>query len=282
MTEETKIIVPEERFKQFQQEYQQKPSRRLSVLIMGLYGVGKTRFITTGRKPILIDSFDPNGTIVIEQLLGDEIKKGNILIRTFWNDSSKNPTEHERWEAIFQEDKESGFFNYFGTYAIDSFTTWLDAVANRVSYEMGRINNPKNPKLAIQDYPIIYDYAKDVVKSMSAFDCDFVVTAHLDRYQEDATGQLVTDIRTYKALRTELPLLFTEKYVLETKQVPRSEKNPNGIEYNLYTSAAGTFRASTQLGANGRLKPVEEPNLKKILEKVGFDSSDKPSLMKGE
>ena len=279
MADEIKVTNEDikERFGNFQNVYTSAHHvTNFSALIMGLYGVGKTRFLATGRKPILIDSFDPRGTVILETTHADDIKAGNIVIRTFWDEQARKPSQHEKWEEIFEQDKEMRFFDYFGTYAIDSFTTWLEAVANRVSVEQGR--NRKVQKLAQQDYPIIYDYAKDVVKTMSGFTCDFIVTAHLDRYQEDATGSLVTDIRTYKGLRTELPLLFTEKYVLETQDVPKSSQHPNGIRYRLHTSAAGTFRASTQLGANGKLNAIEEPNIKNILRKVGLPTDDKPSI----
>lgn len=264
------------RFNSFKDLYKTNERQSFSALIMGLFGTGKTRLIATGRFPVLIDSFDPNGTIILEQLYSEQIKNGQLIIRKFWNENSKKPTQHKKWEEMFEKDKADRLFDYVGTYAIDSFTTWLEAVANRVSVEMGR--NRKVQKLAISDYQMIYDYAKDVVKDMSEFTCDFILTAHLDRYQEEATGKMVTDIKTFKGLQSSLPLLFTEKYVLETVDVPKSKEYPNGIKYNLYTSAAGTFRASTQLGAGGKLDAIEKPNIKEILKKVGYDYQDKPEI----
>lgn len=274
--DEIKIDLTEikDRIGKFSNLYKEKRSNpTFSALIMGLYGVGKTSLIATGRRPILIDSFDPNGTLVLEQNYKKEIESGELVIRTFWNESSKAPSQHSRWEDIFERDIGMRFFDYFGTYAIDSFTTWLDAVANRVSQAQGR--NRKVQKLAMQDYQIVYDYAKDTIKSMAEFSCDFIVTAHLERFTSEDTDSLVTDIRTYKNLRVELPLLFTEKYVLATDEEPPTNANPSGIRRKLYTAAAGTYRASTQLGAGNRLDAVEKPDLKHILEKVGLPTEDK-------
>ena len=265
------------RFGDFSKIYEtSREFKSFSAIVMGLAGVGKTSFLATGRRPLLIDSFDPKGTVVLEQMYPEEIGK-SIIIRTFWDEDSANPSVHKRWEEVHNKDMEIGFYNYFGTYAIDSFTTWLDAVSNRVSVEQKR--NRSKQKLSISDYPIIYDHAKDVVKDMSQFDCDFILTAHLERYQDEASGRMVTDIRTYKSLQTELPLLFTEKYILEKVEVPKSTTYPQGVKYQLLTTAAGTYRASTQLGAGNRLAPVEDPNLKQILKKVGYPYDDKPSIV---
>jgi hypothetical protein len=42
----------------------------------------------------------------------------------------------------------------------------------------------------------------------------------------------------------------------------------------------GTYVARSRLKANGKLDAVEDPDIKKILKKVGFDTSDKPRLGK--
>ena len=55
-------------------------------LFMGTFSSGKTSLIGTGRKPVLIDSFDPNGTIVLKKL----IEKGEVLVRDWSVDDFKN------------------------------------------------------------------------------------------------------------------------------------------------------------------------------------------------
>ena len=259
-------------FSSMEELYATQPQLSFSAIIMGLYGVGKTSLITTGPKPWLIDSFDPKGTVVLELNMKDEIEAGNLVIRKFWNEDYMAPTEYNRWEAIHEKDISTGFLNHFGTYAIDSFTTFLDSMANQLSRYMKR--DRKVQKLAINDYLVIYDQMKSVIKTVSSQNCNFIMTAHLETYIDKVTEETRTEIKGYKGLKTDVPLLFTEKYVLETEEAPP----PKNIKYNLYTRAAGKFRASTQLGSGGKLKDIEEPNLREIMKKTGFSFEDKPSL----
>ncbi|KKL46035.1 hypothetical protein LCGC14_2349630, partial [marine sediment metagenome] len=138
----------------------QSSGDNFTALVMSEFGMGKTSFICTGRRPILIDSFDPRGTTVIEVLYAEEIKKGDILIRTFWNESSKAPTEFIRWERQWMNDVNSNFLSLFGTYAIDSATTFIDALTYYTAIRKGR----KEGQLAIQDYIPIYNMFKDFIK----------------------------------------------------------------------------------------------------------------------
>jgi len=243
--------------------------KAFSAIVMGESGVGKTKLACSGRLPILIDSFEASTAVVIEQFYPEELKRGDIMIRSFWNESSKNPTEFRRWEEQFDRDTEDNFLSHFGTYVIDSMTTWVDTIAHYVSNS----NNRPNGTLAIQDYPVIYDYVKDTIKIAGAQGCDFVLTAHLLLNQDEATGRLLAELKTYKQLKVDIPLLFTEKYVLQ--KVMKSKE----VIYELLTTSAGRYTASTQLGANGKLSNVENPNLKEILKKVGYSTEDKKSLI---
>lgn len=239
-----------------------------TALVMSEFGMGKTSFICTGRKPILIDSFDPRGTVVVETLYPELLKSGEILIRTFWNESSKAPTEYLRWEKQWINDIDNGFLSLFGTYAIDSATTFVDAL----SYVTASKKNRKDGQLAIQDYIPIYNLLKDIIKQTSEQSCDFIMTAHLVMTQDDLTGIVRAEMDTYNKLKSQIPLLFTEKYVLLTK------KTSKGLDYQLLTQDQARYRASTQLGAGGRLSAIEIPDIKHILKKVGRSTKDKPSL----
>lgn len=257
-------------FGSIEELYKTQPQTSFSAIIMGLYGVGKTSLLCTGPKPWLIDSFDPKGTVVLELKYADEIKKGNLIIRKFWNEDYENPTEYQKWEEIHEKDLSTGFLNLFGTYSIDSFTTFLDAMANKLSVYMSR--DRRIQKLAINDYLVIYDQMKSIIKKVSSQNCNFIMTAHLETYIDKVTEETKTEIKGYKGLKTDIPLLFTEKYVLE------AEETSSGIRHILYTRAAGKFRASTQLGTKDKLRDIEEPNLKEILKKVDFPYEDKPSI----
>lgn len=246
----------------------EKRGETASILIMGLFGTGKTRLLASGRRPLLVDSFDPNGTLILERLYKEDIEKGDILIRTFWNEKSTKPTEYNKWERQWEDDIRTGFLDSFGTYAIDSLTTFLDAMSNKVSKLKGR----EEGSLAIQDYKIIYNSLKDIIKLSSSCDTDFVLTAHLADERDEITGKVISQLAVYNKLKAEIPLLFTEKWVLV------NQPGSDGVKRILLTEDYKTYRASTQLGANGTFKPKEEPNLLELLKKAGFKTDPKPSL----
>jgi hypothetical protein len=177
-----------------------------TALIMGIYSSGKTTICGTGKKPIIINSFDPTGTLTLRRL----ISSGDVFVRTYWNEDRKHPTEYKRWEKQWEEDIQSGFLSSFvGTYCIDSFTTFLGALVNW--WCNSRNNKEGLPYL--NDYPGIYALINDVLKRTASTGVDLIVTGHLEIDTDDLSGKKIAMLATYNKLRTEIPLLFTEKLV---------------------------------------------------------------------
>jgi len=271
MSEDKQLLEAKKQIEDIRKLYQENNvGQKFSILLMGLFGTGKTSFIATGRKPILIDSFDPNGTVVLEQTHKEEIERGDILIRTWWDERAKRPKMYNKWEQQWEKDIRSGFLNFFGTYAIDSATTFIDALANQIGTTERSAKLPTGA-LAQSDYQPLYATVKDVVKITSTQDVDFILTAHLLDAQDEVTGEVRSEIDTFKRLKSQLPLLFTEKYVISTNVTPK------GLQYQLYTQDFRRFRASTQIGAH-KFERVEKPDLKYLREKAGMSTEDKPSL----
>ncbi len=249
------------RLAEFRKSYSEgKKGDNFSALIMGEFASGKTSLLGTARAPILIDSFDPRGAIVLR----DEIKSGRVIVRDFWDERFKRPTEYSRWAAVWDKDTSSGFFDTLGTYCIDSLTTFTEALVNQYCKQKGRAEN----KPEIQDYPIIYSILKDVVKSSQSHKCDFLCTGHLVAEMDARDQKMYAELDTYKKLKSRLPLLFTEKYVIT------NEPMGNNVRYELLTAPNGRYRAGTQLGAKGKFKLKEEPDIKALLKKAGFPHED--------
>ncbi len=271
MTDE-QLLKARKQIEDIRKLYQEnKVGQKFSILLMGLFGTGKTSFIATGRKPILIDSFDPNGTVVLERTHKEDIEKGDILIRTWWNESARRPQQYKIWERQWEQDIKSGFLNLFGTYGIDSATTFIDALANEIGTREKSAKLPVGA-LAQSDYQPLYATLKDVIKLTSNQDVDFVLTAHLVDVQDELTGEIRSEIDTFRKLKSQIPLLFTEKYVISTQNTSK------GLEYQLYTQDFRRFRASTQIGARV-FERVEVPDLKYLRKKAGMSIEDKPSIM---
>lgn len=255
-----------EEFKKIRDAYRNVgASKTFTALLMGTFSTGKTSLIGTGRKPILIDSFDPMGAVVLRS----QIEKGEVLVRDWSVDDYKNPTAYMKWEVQWEKDIRSKFLANFGTYAIDSVTTFIQALSYHISKKCGR---PAST-LAIQDYNLIYATLGDVISLSSVQGCDFIMTAHLMLTKDDVAGEIIAEIDTFSRLKTKLPNLFSERYVL------RKVEKSSGIEYEVLTNDQGRYRAGSKLASDGKIDRIEKPNLGNIMKKAGYPVEDKPLFL---
>lgn len=266
MTDE-KFLDIKSRAAELSKQYLDRDKRgTVSILLASLFAGGKTTFLCTGPKPILIDSFDPNGTIVIETNYKKELESGEIIIRPFWDEDSDRPKMFEAWGREHDKDIRTGFLNNFGTYGIDTLTTMMDSIANWIAFKKGRTDG----MLQIQDYKIIYDKIKNIIKKVSACDVNFVLNAHLIDEKDEVTGEIVSNLDTFHRLKSQIPLLFTEKYVIQNRNGKRT----------LLTDYKGRFRAGTQLGLEPSVDLVKgERYLFNILKAAGLNPKDKEPLI---
>ena len=232
-----------------------------TIILMGESGVGKTKFLETCRKPVLLDCFDPGGY----KVLRDAITRKEVFVRDYSTDSYKTPHEFTKWEQQVMRDMASGLFNDLGTYCIDSLTTFLHSL----SYQTSRSQKRADGVLAIQDYNIIYNTIRDIVKNLSSYGCDFIMTAHIENEKDDIIGIVRSRIKTFKSLKVEIPLLFDEKWVME------SEDSSTGVRRFITTRNSGRIMASSRADANGKWDLKEEPDLKKMFMKLGRKLEDK-------
>lgn len=120
------------------------------------------------------------------------------------------------------------------------------------------------------------------IRKLMHLPCDFILTGHLREIRkliriDTKTGIANEEIKyrfytTGQAVVT-IPLLFDEIYVIIGKE------GPDGPKREMLIDSLGTYIARSRLKANGKLDAVEEPHIKKLLEKAGFDYADKPRLV---
>jgi len=249
--------------------------KRFSALIIGETNAGKTYILRTARRPIHIDSFDPGGT----KCLRDLIASGDVIADTQWEDEDPyNPNAFAKWMKTIDMRIQIGYFKNFGTYCLDSATTFGEAVIN---YEMGGKGRAGEVPQHRKDYNPQKVYMTNYIKKLMRLPCDFILTGHLREIKklihlDTSTGVAKEDIK-YRFLTTgqavvTIPLLFDEIYVIIGEEGRTEPKRKMLID------SVGTYNARSRLKMNGLLNSVEEPDIKALLRKVGMPCEDKPRL----
>jgi hypothetical protein len=171
----------------------------------------------------------------------------------------------------------AGYFEMFGTYVLDSASTWGDAVMN---YQLGKADAAGGPPKWNRDYTPQKTFMINYIKKLMNLPCDFILTGHLRQFEE-VLGQTKegSDIKriyfrfftTGQAMVT-IPLQFDELYVLQGKTTS------SGIERKLLIESQGQYIARSRLKGDGRLEAEEDANIRSLLKKIGLPWEDKPKL----
>ena len=250
--------------------------KRFSALICGETNAGKTYALRTARLPVHIDSFDPGGT----KCLRDMIASGDIVADTrYENDDPFDPKAYADWKRATDVRFQIGYYNQFGTYCLDSATTFGMAVMNYGLGNKGRA--AEAPQMRI-DYTPQKTEMTNYFRKLMNLPCDFILTGHLRELRkvlsvDTKTGIVREEIKfrfytTGQAVVT-IPLLFDEIYVIVGKQ------GSDGPRREMLIDSLGEYVARSRLKAKGLLSSVEPPDIKALLKKSGFEYGDKPKLV---
>jgi len=263
--------------KRVQDYYKGDPlQKRFSALICGETNAGKTYLLRTARLPVHIDSFDPGGT----KGLRDMIASGDIVVDTRYEDDDPfNPKAYADWKKATDIRFQIGYYNQFGTYCLDSATTFGIAIMNYVLAAKGRAGEA--PQMRI-DYQPQKTEMTNYFRKLMNLPCDFILTGHLREMRkvlsvDTKTGVAREEIKfrfytTGQAVVT-IPLLFDEIYVITGKN------DRGGVKREMLIDSLGEYIARSRLKSKGLLNAIEPPDLKALLKKAGFDPQDKPKLI---
>lgn len=251
--------------------------KRYSALVTGETNAGKTYLLRTARKPIHIDSFDPGGT----KCLRDLIESGDVVADTSWeSDDPFNPDAFAKWMKAVDVRFQIGYFEKFGTYCLDSATTWGEAV---MSYQLAKKDRAGEVPQHRHDYNPQKVHMSNYIKKLMRLPCDFILTGHLREIRKtlsvDSKSGIVREEVKYRFYTTgqavvTIPLLFDEIYVIVGEGVKGREP-----KREMLVDSLGTYIARSRLKAKGLLEAVEEPHIKRILKKIGLSWQDKPKLV---
>ena len=180
--------------------YSEDPlQKRFSALVTGETNAGKTYLLRTARRPIHIDSFDPGGT----KCLRDLIASGDVIADTQWEaDDPYEPKVFANWMKATDLRFHLNYYNQFGTYCIDSATTFGEAVMN---YQLGNKSRAGESPQRNIDYVPQKVFMSNYIKKLMRLPCDFILTGHLREIKklislDTKTGVAHEDIK-YRFIR---------------------------------------------------------------------------------
>ena len=242
-------------------------------LIYGDKGTGKTNLARTCRRPIFLQSFDPDGASTVR----DCIEAGWIIADTkYEGDDPRDPKAFEAFDREYQMRKREGFFENFGTVMIDSLTTLSAIIMNYVLKRNGHAGGipVSGEKGKDNDYVYQRTYLENIVSALFKLPCDVIVTAHPDLSVGEDKKQYIGPLLTGQSA-VKIPLLFSEMYATQISQTAK------GPAFALLTGTNGLWRASSRLNNLGQLDQFEPPDIKALMKKAGFNVDDKaiPWLM---
>lgn len=241
-------------------------TEHIRFLVYGQSGSGKTYSLRTAKKPLFVDSFDPGGSVV----LSDLIEKGQAVVRSeFELEDPKHPSAFEKWDKAFDELEKAGVAGQFGTYVLDSATTWGQACLNYVMKKAGRAGgtpqqNDWYPQMVLMEAGI---------RRIFALPCDVIFICHDDVQKDEIVGKLSRAPMLTGKSKTRIPLLFSEIYYSDSK---RSSK---GTEYVWQLTRDNTNQAKSRLcGLAGKQLDFVPQNYGELMKLLGRPYEDLPSL----
>jgi len=269
--EDSRFLEIQKRAQAVYEQYAASASQWRNFLVYGDFGTGKTSMFATAPRPIFIDSFDPGGTKT--KALQPLIASGDILIDNSWEtDSWKAPFAYREWEKVMAQREKDGFFDYIGTYGLDSITKWADSCMFETLRLGGKNSGPRTGGIPEKkDYLVQQMTTVDWIGRIMALPCHTVMTGHIGLITDEVSGRSETGLLLSGKLSGKVPLAFDEKYIT------RVEKTPKGIKHQLQTKTDGVYKAETRMGGD-LFSMFETPDLRALLLKAGLPADDKPRL----
>lgn len=191
-------------------------------LILAPTGMGKTtQFLTLpGKKFTYL--FDPNAKLSLrgfdveyEEFLPDLI---NLSVASLKKDGAKDKTTshastmYVEWERDFDAKMQGGYFDQFDWLGMDSCTTFLDLIMDRILTLNGRYGQWPHQ----DDWGPQMIAFKNVVRAWTSMGKGIYFTGHLETKQDDLTKRIWEKPMMTGRLRDQIPLLFSDIFALET------------------------------------------------------------------
>ncbi len=219
------------------------------ILMLGDTGGGKTSQLLTlpGKKFAYL--FDSNGLLSLqghdvdyEEFLPDRINLSAQSLSKGKGDKNSNYQSnlYAEWEKDFNKRIDSGFFDPYSVIALDSATTFLDAIMDRVLTINGRYGEVPQQ----DDYGPQMLAFTNVVRQLVALGKTIYMTGHIETKQDELTKRIFNRPMMTGRLRVKIPLLFSEIFVADAsesqgKVTYRIQTAPDRLNTTIRTSIKG-------------------------------------------
>jgi len=203
-------------------------------LMLGNTGAGKTtQFLTLPGKKFMY-LFDANAILSIqghdvdyEEFLPDKL---NLSVRSLSKDKGDKATNYAsdiflKWEKDFDAKLSSGFFDQYDVIGMDSATTFLDLIMDRVMAINGRSGWPQQ-----DDYGPQMVTFTNVCRVLAGLDKIIYMTGHLETKQDELTKRIYRGAMMTGRLKTKIPLLFSDVFFCDV-----ANDGQGKIDYRLNT-----------------------------------------------
>lgn len=237
-----------------------------SVLAMGMEGAGKTHFIGTFPKPILVYSFD-NGYQTLAGMDG-------IRVKAFVEKERRRPVAAKEFEAEFakllngQEPMykwANGKEERFKTVGIDPLSFWSMQCMNKVQFD----NRTSDTKPTYAEWDVILKRGMDLLGQFLRVTSEqgmfLVATCHVKIDRDEDTGQLWFLPDMLGSVREKLGAWFDMVAYLKVDKKPSGDK-----EYQMCTVGERRERARLRLPSSldGVVKAVDVPDFSAIQRRI--------------
>lgn len=193
------------------------------IFILGDTGSGKTtQFLTLpGKKFAYL--FDPNAILSLrgydvdyEEFLPDRL---NVSAFSLSKDKKGDKTTNHpsdlyvQWEKDFDSKLESGFFDKYDAISLDSATTLLDLIMDRILTINGRAGQwPQQ-----DDFGPQMTTFQNIMRTLTGMGKTVYVTGHLETRQDKLTERILRGPLMTGRLKVKIPLLFSDIFIAEAE-----------------------------------------------------------------